>query len=108
MTNLGDSIWPEAFQTQQTYHAWLCLQASKNPDAVFDDFRGTTHSRCDGADRQSGIPIASEPTLDTPGSSNITGGFQQTHRLPHKALQPFDLLFRRSARGSAHQERAKA
>ena len=51
---------------------------------------------------------AAKPTFDTPGSSIITGGFQQTHRLPHKALQPFDLLFRRSARGSAHQERAKA
>jgi len=60
---------------------------------------------------QTGNPAylcAAEPTFDTPGSSIITGGFQQTHRLPHKALQPFDLLFRRSARGSAHQERAKA
>jgi hypothetical protein len=66
-------------------------------DAVFDDSRGTTHSRCAGPDRQSEYLYAAEPTFDTPGSSIIIGGFQQTHRLPHKALQPFHLLFRRSA-----------
>ena len=57
MTRLRDSIWPEACQTQQTHHARLCWRRSKSPDAVFADPRGTTHSRRDGADRQSGISM---------------------------------------------------
>src|SRR5688572_12169300 len=69
MTGLGDSIWPEAYQTQQTYHAWLCWRRSKSPDAVFDDSRGTTHSRCDGADRQSGISMCRGAHVRYAGSS---------------------------------------